>query len=1086
MIELRDRVATEVGKVVVGQERGRRRPARRRCCVGGHVLLEGVPGVAKTLLANATARALGLDVPPRAVHARHAAVRPHRDDDASRRRAASSGRGRCSRTSCSPTRSTARRRRRRPRCSRRCRSARSRSTASRTRSPTPFLVVATQNPIEYEGTYPLPEAQLDRFLFKLDVGYPDEEDELAMLELAHRGVAPADARRRRSRSLDAARAAARRARTSTRPASRDEVVALRRRARAQRRASCRASSSAPARARPSTCSRRRRRSARLGRARLRHAGRRRRGAPAVLRHRLVLRPEAELERYTPDDAIEAALAAVARAAVSPDAAHRASRCAALARRGARSSRRGSLVLAAGRPSLAAIVVDALRGPRERPRSSREVPRVARPRGVPAPLRARAPRGRRAGALRVRQPRAAGRRARARARPTARSTRDARRRAAAAATCCRRRPSRAHGPLGLGRWYHRAGEERELRRLPRPAGRAAARAARSGAGRFRDEGRRARGPLGLGTEFESIRDYLAGRRHPPGQLARDGAARPADEQPVPRRAGPRRHLRGRLRPADGGAARRRDAARRRRRRRGRASRRSRTSSATAAARSRSTARSAATSAPRRAGGRARRRGALRPRAAAGRQPTTSSRSAASASAKRAFVLVFTDLLEESAARPLAEALPVLARRHAVAVASAPTPDLDELLTAEPRAAVDVYRAAVAAEVLAARARAVAARFAARAPTSSRRRPDALARRVRQRVPEGEGAGASLDADPRHERRAPSRPRASAKPTRERTRQRRVPAGVHEALDEPGERRATARCRARSRAPARLALQRRRARVPQPGLDERPAHPQPGRAGDDDARELEHAVGRDELDERRAVAGADREPADRAEQDAVEDQHAPRSAAPTVIPPANASERDADVVREDLRSRTPPARPASPRSLSARARLGRRCGTRSGTSPSAAPGSASAQPPRERGRAEEQQTPRGERDAAAPQRAASSRARRSDAGDAAARARVVDEAARARATSVLEPRDDRIAGERAPREREVGRGRAVEGAEARARRPAPSRSGLRAGARTSVSSSLPRLAALVARNVRGSSHRRCEYEDRMTIATPRASS
>ena len=55
----------------------------------------------------------------------------------------------------------------------------------------PFLVVATQNPIEYEGTYPLPEAQLDRFLMKVDVGYPDEETERAILLLRHRGVAPA-------------------------------------------------------------------------------------------------------------------------------------------------------------------------------------------------------------------------------------------------------------------------------------------------------------------------------------------------------------------------------------------------------------------------------------------------------------------------------------------------------------------------------------------------------------------------------------------------------------------------------------------------------------------------------------------------------------------------------------------------------------------------------------------------------------------------------------------------------------------------------------------------------------------------------
>ena len=48
----------------------------------------------------------------------------------------------------------------------------------------PFIVLATQNPIEEEGTYPLPEAQLDRFLFKLYVDYPTEDDELQMLDVA--------------------------------------------------------------------------------------------------------------------------------------------------------------------------------------------------------------------------------------------------------------------------------------------------------------------------------------------------------------------------------------------------------------------------------------------------------------------------------------------------------------------------------------------------------------------------------------------------------------------------------------------------------------------------------------------------------------------------------------------------------------------------------------------------------------------------------------------------------------------------------------------------------------------------------------
>src|SRR5271170_6283248 len=50
------------------------------------------------------------------------------------------------------------------------------------RLETPFLVLATQNPIEQEGTYPLPEAQVDRFMLKLHLGYPSKEEELAILD----------------------------------------------------------------------------------------------------------------------------------------------------------------------------------------------------------------------------------------------------------------------------------------------------------------------------------------------------------------------------------------------------------------------------------------------------------------------------------------------------------------------------------------------------------------------------------------------------------------------------------------------------------------------------------------------------------------------------------------------------------------------------------------------------------------------------------------------------------------------------------------------------------------------------------------
>ncbi|MBW1777008.1 MAG: AAA family ATPase, partial [Deltaproteobacteria bacterium] len=48
--------------------------------------------------------------------------------------------------------------------------------------PTPFFVLATQNPIELEGTFPLPEAQLDRFLLKIGLGYPERSEELAIME----------------------------------------------------------------------------------------------------------------------------------------------------------------------------------------------------------------------------------------------------------------------------------------------------------------------------------------------------------------------------------------------------------------------------------------------------------------------------------------------------------------------------------------------------------------------------------------------------------------------------------------------------------------------------------------------------------------------------------------------------------------------------------------------------------------------------------------------------------------------------------------------------------------------------------------
>ena len=71
----------------------------------------------------------------------------------------------------------------------------------------PFLVIATQNPIDHEGTFPLPEAQLDRFLVRFSLGYPSMDEELKMLELLERGhpldKLRAGGQRRRDRRLPA-------------------------------------------------------------------------------------------------------------------------------------------------------------------------------------------------------------------------------------------------------------------------------------------------------------------------------------------------------------------------------------------------------------------------------------------------------------------------------------------------------------------------------------------------------------------------------------------------------------------------------------------------------------------------------------------------------------------------------------------------------------------------------------------------------------------------------------------------------------------------------------------------------------------
>jgi uncharacterized protein (DUF58 family) len=264
-------------------------------------------------------------------------------------------------------------------------------------------------------------------------------------------------------------------------------------------------------------------------------------------------------------------------------------------------------------------------------------------------------------------------------------------------------ARRTGQLGLAAWTHQLGESADVLVYPDlPAARRLASAVR--AGKFRDEGLRRRGPLGLGTEFESVREYVPDddiRQVNWRATARVG--RPMSNQYRIERD---RDVVcvvdcGRLMAAPFADRTRLDAA---------------LDAAVAVA-------AVADVLGDRCGAIAFAGEVLRslpPRRAGARDvvsalfdlepvPVESDYELAFAQirgVKRAFVLVLTDLLEESAAQPLVEALPVLARRHAVSVAGSADPDLDAAVRDEPHVAGDVYRAAVAYEVLAARARAAA--------------------------------------------------------------------------------------------------------------------------------------------------------------------------------------------------------------------------------------------------------------------------------------------------------------------------------------------------------------------------------------------
>jgi MoxR-like ATPase len=191
----RDAVAAvrdEIAKVVVGQE-GVVSGLVAALLVPGHVLLEGVPGVAKTLVARCLAAALDLqftrvqftpdlmpsDVTGQSIYDHATASFRFREGPVFTNIMLADELNRTP-----------------PKTQAALLEAMEESQVSvdgHARAlPSPFLVLATQNPVEYEGTYPLPEAQLDRFLFKLTVPYPSETAEREVLVRSDAGLDPHD------------------------------------------------------------------------------------------------------------------------------------------------------------------------------------------------------------------------------------------------------------------------------------------------------------------------------------------------------------------------------------------------------------------------------------------------------------------------------------------------------------------------------------------------------------------------------------------------------------------------------------------------------------------------------------------------------------------------------------------------------------------------------------------------------------------------------------------------------------------------------------------------------------------------------
>ena len=186
-----------MGKVIIGQESVL--DSLIICLLaGGHALVEGVPGLGKTLLVKSLAQATGMQFnrvqfTPDLMPSDIVGTEILEEDHATRQRVFRFQRGPvftqvllADEINRAPPKTQS--------ALLEAMQERAVTFAGTTHQlPKPFFVLATQNPIEQSGTYPLPEAQLDRFLLRIDVGYPTEDEEVRMVSATtHAGLSDAE------------------------------------------------------------------------------------------------------------------------------------------------------------------------------------------------------------------------------------------------------------------------------------------------------------------------------------------------------------------------------------------------------------------------------------------------------------------------------------------------------------------------------------------------------------------------------------------------------------------------------------------------------------------------------------------------------------------------------------------------------------------------------------------------------------------------------------------------------------------------------------------------------------------------------